>query len=739
MNGMSRRSRVDAATGGLTRSLSVGLVCGMISIVQSIGFATLLVSGAPRIPASAAVGMALLASGIHALLTPLASSGRGIIATSQDIPVAAMAGIVAAIVAGVPEDDTAALATVVAAVALTSVLVGISGYLLGRFSLSRFIRLIPFPVVAGFLAGSGWLIALGGINTVAGFHVAGRPIAGLMDTGIVLRFASTAVFLAAVALGLRLTGSRLSLPLAVAAGLVLFNIAVLVSGLSGDALREAHWLMVLPGGSGLWPPVTPAGLAAVDWYAIGAQAFNLPTVVILSLVAMLMNATGIELDTRRDLDLDRELRAMGGANVVAGMLGGIPGYHNLSQTILSSRLGAATPAVGLTVAFCCFTAVAFGPKILSVVPMPLLGGVLVWIGAGLIRQWLFGSYARLGIAEYAVVILIFAVVVFVGFAWGILVGLLAAALLFAVEYGRIDIVRYTLTGRDYQTRAGASEERLDLLRNNGEAILLLRLQGFLFFGTADGLRRRIQQRLTGSAGTPIRFLVVDFQRVSGLDSSAVLSFVRLAQMARPDGFVLMLTGMSAAIENAMVRGGLEHGASHAVHIGPSFDYGVEWCEDALLAEIAPALSTVHTRPARETVLELVRDEGLSDALLPYFERADVARGGYLITQGEPSDDIFFIESGRAAVELATDSGHRIRLATIGHGSVVGEVAFYLAAPRSASVIAEGDIVAWRFSRASLTRLQQERPEIAARFHEGITTMLAARLTGANRLIQLLAD
>jgi len=68
-------------------------------------------------------------------------------------------------------------------------------------------------------------------------------------------------------------------------------------------------------------------------------------------------------------------------------------------------------------------------------------------------------------------------------------------------------------------------------------------------------------------------------------------------------------------------------------------------------------------------------------------------GSHLITQGEPSDDIFFIESGRAAVELGTGSGHHIRLATIGHGAIVGEIAFYLAAPRSASVIAEDDIVA----------------------------------------------
>ena len=132
-------------------------------------------------------------------------------------------------------------------------------------------------------------------------------------------------------------------------------------------------------------------------------------------------------------------------------------------------------------------------------PTPLLGGVLVWIGGGLIHQWLISAHARLARAEYAVVVLIFAIIAFVGFAWGILVGLIAAAVLFAVEYGRIDIVRYTLTGRDYQTGAGASDERLEVLRANGEAILLLRLQGYLFFGTAERLRKRIQERLADTS------------------------------------------------------------------------------------------------------------------------------------------------------------------------------------------------------------------------------------------------
>ena len=81
---------------------------------------------------------------------------------------------------------------------------------------------------------------------------------------------------------------------------------------------------------------------------------------VLALIATLMNATGIELDARRDLDLDRELRTVGVANLIAGAGGGVPGYHNLSLTVLASRLGTANAIVGVTVAAFSAVAIAFG-------------------------------------------------------------------------------------------------------------------------------------------------------------------------------------------------------------------------------------------------------------------------------------------------------------------------------------------------------------------------------------------
>ncbi len=735
------------ATGGaghrIAHSIAVGVVCGLLAIVQSIGYGTLLFSALPATLSSSGAGMALFTSAVLAVLVPFISSTRGVVAVAQSVPVAATAGIAGAIAAHVtPGNDRAVLATIVAAVALTTLFVGASTWLLGFFRLSRFVRFFPFPVIGGFLAGSGWLVLVGGIDAIAGAHFTNAPLRLLAEPTMPGRLLSTIGLIAAIALVRQASaGWRLALPVTIAMALVLFNLVVGLAGIPRAALHAEHWLMALPDGHALWPPLLPADLSLVDWPAIAGQTLSLATIPVLAIIATLMNATGIELEERRDLDLDRELRAVGIGNLIAGAGGGIPGYHSLSGTVLAARLGATNAIVGTTIAVCCVAAAIFGPQILSLVPTPLLGGVLAWIGGGLLHQWLIQSRARLAHSEYAVVVLIFAIIAFVGFTWGILVGLIAAAVLFAVEYGRVDIVRYTLTGRDYQTSAVSSDERLEVLRSNGDAILLLRLQGYLFFGTAERLRKRIQERLADTSQSGIRFLVIDFDRVSGLDSSAVLSFIRLSQTAAPAGFDLVLTSMSDAVRRAMLRGGLEHGAGSRVRIEPGFDHGVEWCENALLAQVAPALAATDRRPALDILMGVVGEATFAEALMPYCERVEIAAGSALITQGKPSDDIFFIEAGRAAVELANgnNGSQSIRLATLTHGAIVGEVAFYLSVPRSASVVAESTVVAWRFSRASLDRLHADEPEIAARFHQGIASMLAERLTRTNRLIQLLAD
>jgi len=737
----------------LVHAVAIGAVCGLLAIVQSISYGSLLLpAGGPSF-AAISIGMALLASTVMAVVTPLLSSTRGVIAVTQGVPVVALASVLGPVAAHLTgEPDAVRFATLVVATALTTIFIGLTSLALGSLHLGRFIRFAPFPVIGGFLAGSGWLILHGGLDLIAGQSVLQNPIAVLEEPSLLPKAGLAVAFIVAVAALGRITKTRLVMPVTVLGALILFNFVVYLETISADTLRDGGWLLQLPAKSTLWPPIAPGEFALIDWRAIVFGLLSMPSVAILTVLALLMNATGIELQERRDGDLDRELRAVGYANLLAGIGGGLPGYHSVSLTLLASRLGARDIAVGLTVAAFCLAGLLFGSAVLSVVPTPLLGAMLVWIGAGLIWEWLVGSYARLPRREYLVVALIFAVIVFAGFAWGLLVGLAGAIVLFVVEYGRVDIVRYMMTGRDYQSGNGASEDRLEVLRRHGDAILMVRLQGFLFFGTADRLRKRMHRRIAEHDGNRVRFLLTDFSRVTGLDSSTVLSFIRLAQTAEASGFALVLTGMSDAVRSTMLRGGLAEGVGTPVRLEPTFDRGLEWCEDRLLATVPAATPAAETAAVIDRLTAMVGERAAAEILLGAFARMEVADGTVLIEQGAPSDDIFFIEAGRAGVEIDADAngkggsadgklkrGGAIRLATLSQGSIVGEIAFYLDVPRSASVVAETGMVVWRLSRDAMEELRTTHSDIAAKFHEAMAAMLATRLANTNKLVRLLAD
>src|SRR5262249_34737964 len=95
-----------------------------------------------------------------------------------------------------------------------------------------------------------------------------------------------------------------------------------------------------------------------------------------------------------------------------------------------------------------------------------------------------------------------------------------------------------------------------LLREQGQTNYILPLQGVIFFGTAHNLLAQVTVRADAVQLPPLRFLVLDFRRVSGLDSSAVLSFVRMRRLAQRRGFTVVVTHMSPAIVRQMALSSL---------------------------------------------------------------------------------------------------------------------------------------------------------------------------------------
>ena len=181
-------------------------------------------------------------------------------------------------------------------------------------------------------------------------------------------------------------------------------------------------------------------------------------------------------------------------------------------------------------------ALLFDASLLSLIPKLVVGGLILFVGLSFLVEWLYDAWFQLPSIDYALVWVILIVVGAFGFLEGVGTGIAIAIILFVVNYSRIGIIKDTLTGKSYQSNVERPFEQRQLIKEAGDRILILRLQGFIFFGTSQSLVNQVNMRVKDSAQGKLRFLVLDFQHVSALDASALFGFVRLRQMAAANQF-----------------------------------------------------------------------------------------------------------------------------------------------------------------------------------------------------------
>ena len=717
---------------GLLPAIVAGLLSGLVILFGAVSQAALVYSGPLEGGLSMGIGAALFAAAIIAGALALGSSLRGMVGFPQGVPIAMLALMASAIATSMGRATGAEMAvTVVAAVGLATALGGLAFWLLGHFRLGGLIRFIPFPVIAAFLAGSGWLLAHGSIELLLGENMAAAGYVHVMlKLGLVLAFVALISFFS------QRTHASFALSLTVLAATVLFQIGVYFSGLDADALTRLGWLIPLPDSTSLWPPMGQAGFELIDWRAIGEQWMIILTLPALSALALLMNAGGLELALRRDIDLDRELRVAGAANVIGGLGGGNMGYQDLGLTILSQRIGGNSRIIGIVAALFCLAVLTFGAPALAIVPKPLFGALLLWIGANLLLDWAVMTQTQLKQNDYIVLLVILGAIIAFGPLIGIGLGLLVSLVMFALDYARVDIVRARLDGTCFRSSVERSAAARGLLAKKGKQILVYRLQGFVFFGTAVQLRDEIEQRIRSASKGAIRHVLLDFTGVSGFDSSTMMTLIRFERLAFAHDFTLVLTGLKDDALDMLTRGGLTYGEGEPCHILPDLDRGMEWCEDNLLAK----------GPKGDKAAELMKELHAffgepthAKEFAKHLERVDFAAGKVLVKRNSKADEIYFFESGHARAQAEPDDASTTRLRGFGPGSILGELAFFTGQRRSATVVATQDVRAWRLTRTALENMETTHEPLAAAFYRALSAQFADRLSGTNRMLRFLVD
>ena len=708
-----------------TREAAGGAVAGMVAVAYALSYAALLFSGPLHALLPLGLGLCL----VNAVLGAFWLSWRSQLPFAIGGPDGNTTSILAAMAASAALTGAGqAAGNVLALLLLTTVLCAALFLALGFGRMGRAVRYIPYPVIGGFLASTGWLIATGALRVAADlptgidFFAAFPPALADPRLGVTLVLGGICFAV------LRRRSHPALLPALLLGGMALVLAGLSLAGLSGDAARQAGWLF--ESAPVQWAaPWRLWDAAAPDWRWLAQQWLDMLAVAAVAIITVLLGATGLEVMSRRDISLDHELRTHGWLNLLCAALGGYLSLVSVSRSAVLLESGAQTRAAGLLAAGVCAAALAGAGVLLGWVPKVVPAAFLLYLGLAILHEWVIDSRQRLSLGDWTLIVIILGITATIGFTVAVLAGVLASCLNFAFNYSRVGVVQHDLDGTQLHSSVARPTTHRQLLAQHGKAIRVLVLRGVIFFGTSSSVLERVRGFLDASA-TPGRVLVLDFTHVAGADSSAAMTFTKIGQLAQAAGVTLALCGLNRETLQAL-SGSAAVDAAH-----PTLERALDAAEEALLRAHGQDPMGAQV-PLAVWLLREFRDAVHCERLMPLLQRQALPAGGVLMTQGEPSNGaLYLIETGRLAVTLLGQNQGQ-RLASLMGGNIVGEMALYSSAARSAMVTAQTDCVVWALTRHALEGLHLHAPDTAMQFHAFVMRTMAERVRLANGTIAAL--
>lgn len=713
----------------------------LIAIILATSFSALIFNGRLSVYYGAGIGIALVSAIVISLVVSVFGSDHATLAYPQSTAAAIIGAMAFNIAETAPTTMTEEIlfATIVLTISLASVLTGLFFLILGVLRAGNLIRYIPYPIIGGFLAGSGWILIQGALNVMVNLKINLDTIFVLINNPIIERWLPGVLIAIILLWVMRRKDNVLLFPVVIIMALVVFYGVLFMIGGNTSIATNQEWFLNGISTNILWQLPDFSLIYQLDGTLVMAQAGSMAAVMIVSTLHFLLNSSGLELIVNRELDLNHELTITGAANALSGLVGGgIIGFPSITFSTLAHRTGAYGRIVGVILSLLLGLTLLIGASFITVFPRVILGGLLMYLGLNFLVEWLYDEWFKLPSKDYLIMLIIFLVISIFGFLEGVAVGIIATIILFVLEYSQISIVKQEFSGSVFRSNIDRSFEENELLRDLGQYIWILRLQGFIFFGTSHQFFHRIKARVLDPEQKALLFVIVDFRMVRGIDVSTVMNFIKLKQLAEIHGFHLMFTDVAPHLHEVLRKCGFGSLDTDVLRQFNDLDHAMEWCENDLLAHADLGVDKTVTLQKQFESRTMTRMLDVS-ALSEYLERVDVEVGEYIVRQNDEPDSLYFIESGRVDIQLDLEHHKPVRLRSMRAGTVVGEVGFYLGRPRSASIVVAEKGVFYQLTRDALYRMSEDNPDAASSFHVFIACIVSERLSATNHMLEALLD
>ena len=456
-----------------------------------------------------------------------------------------VAGVVASLAAaGVPKDLSAGeiLPLVMAAV----VIGGILQILFGILKLGKYITLVPYSVVSGFMSGIGFIIIALQIGPLLGITTQGKVIDSLTTVFSNFQPNPAAIGISVMTLGIVfLTPRKISqwVPAPLLALLIVTPISIVMFGEGqlvriGDIPRGVPSLNVPSIFNQYLPIIFKAGLVLAVLGAIDS--------LLTSLVADNISQT--------KHNSDRELIGQGIGNAVAGLFTGLPGAGATMRTVINVKSGGSTPISGMVHSIVLLIVLVGAGPLAEQIPNALLAGILIKVGLDIIDWGFLKRAHKLSLKTSAVMYGVLLMTVFWDLIWAVLVGVFIANML------TIDSITETqlegmdednpLSKDDQAKNALPADEKALLDRCSGE-VMLFRLKGPLSFGAAKGISERMMLVRN------YKILILDITDVPRLGVTATLAIEDMMQEAKNNSRKAFVAGANEKVKDRLAKFGVE--------------------------------------------------------------------------------------------------------------------------------------------------------------------------------------
>ena len=427
----------------------------------------------------------------------------------------------------------ASLSGDVSLVFATVVLAGVIQIAFGLLGFGQYIRLVPYPVVSGFMSGIGCIIIALQLARLFGHEPAGSgTIPALMEVP-----------------------NAVSNPNWEALGIGLLTLAIVFRW-------PAKWGRYLPGPLAALITGTVASLGLNTVPVLGdiptglpqfiMPAFSSDTLLIVFEAAMILAVLGAidslltslvaDNMTRTRHHSNRELIGQGVGNTIAGFFGGIPGAGATMRTVVNIRTGGVTKISGMLHSLLLLAVVVVLAPLASKIPHAVLAGILVKVGYDIIDVSYLKRAHRGPRFDLALMVMVLSLTVFVDLITAVVAGVVVAALAFVKQVADAQLA--AAAGENSEAVDGLSELESTLLNECGNRLTYFDLGGPLSFGAAADLGHHVRERISPTHHTS---LVLDFSKVPFMDVSAARAVETIALDAAHAGKHLYVCGINEQV------------------------------------------------------------------------------------------------------------------------------------------------------------------------------------------------